>query len=149
MKKPHIRSGRKYNRGRYWIQQRDAAFARAGDKCEVSGEPLSFVEHLCRMPSCHLKDHLKVVYRRAVDHLFPERWIRKFVVGADPHVLENLVVLSSRAHAQKTAIEWRIFRGDLVGYKQELNRLGFDLALLDKAMKALCESVKGPKHETK
>ena len=94
------------------------------------------------MPECHLKTHLKVVYKRAADHLFPERWVRRFAKAADPHVLENLIVITPSLHAQKTAIEWRIFRGDLVGYKQELNRLGFDLEVLDKAMTAICASVK-------
>jgi len=79
---------------------------------------------------------------RAADHFWPERWVRRFCKAADPHVLENLVVITPSLHAKKTAIEWRIFRGDMVGYRQELNRLGFDLALLDRAMKAICESVK-------
>jgi hypothetical protein len=134
MKKPHTRSGRKYNRGRYWIQQRDAAFRRAEDACEVTGEPL-------RWWVGSVLDG-KAVWRRACDHIYPERFVRRFCPGADPHVLENLIVVTPALHAKKTAVEWRIFRGDLIGYKSELNRLGFDLALLDKAMTAICASVK-------
>ena len=68
--------------------------------------------------------------------------MRRFAKTADPHLLENLVVITPALHAKKTAVEWRIFRGDIVGYRQELNRLGFDLALLDRAMTAICKSVK-------
>lgn len=133
MKKPHTRSGRKYPRRGLWVKRRDEAFARAGDKCEVSGERLfRVIEH----------EDFKRVWRRAVDHIYPEKFCRRFCIGADPHVPENLVCISSALHAKKTAVEWRIFRGDMVGYRQELNRLGFDLALLDRAMKAICESVK-------
>ncbi len=135
MKKPRTRSGRKYPRRKLWIERRDAAFARAGERCEVSGE---FLRHT-------YKDSLSQVvwkWKRAADHLWPERWVRRFAKTADPHLLENLVVITPALHAKKTAVEWRIFRGDMVGYRQELNRLGFDLALLDRAMTAICESVK-------
>ncbi len=137
MSKPRTRSGRKYPRRKLWIERRDAAFARAGDKCEVSGEPLG---RWAGMPNDLAA--AKWSWCRAADHFWPERWVRRFCKAADPHVLENLVVITPSLHAKKTAIEWRIFRGDMVGYRQELNRLGFDLALLDRAMKAICESVK-------
>ncbi len=130
MKKPHTRSGRQYPRRKLWIERRNAAFARAGNRCEVSGEPLVW------------SLDGKKVYKRTVDHLYPEKFCRRFCVGSDPHVAENLVVLSQNLHSRKTAVEWRIFRGDLVGYRQELNQLGFDLDLLDRAMKAICASAK-------
>src|SRR5258708_27688477 len=74
MKKPRMRSGRKYHRGRYWIQQRDAAFTRAGESCEVTGEPLFFA----------LGSGLAVkeVWKRACHHILAERWVRSFVKGA-------------------------------------------------------------------
>ena len=138
MKKPHTRSGRKYPRRKLWLDRRDAAFARAGEYCEVSGE---FLRHTyADLGPKKGKVHWK--WARAADHLWPERWVRRFAKTADPHVLDNLVVITPSLHAKKTAVEWRIFRGDMVGYRQELNRLGFDLALLDRAMKAICESVK-------
>jgi hypothetical protein len=77
-----------------------------------------------------------------VDHVWPERFVRRFCIAADPHVLDNLVVITPSLHAKKTAIEYLIFRGDLLGYRRELNRLGFPQDMLDKAMKAILESVK-------
>jgi len=133
MKKPHHRSGRKYPRRRLWLQRRDEVFCRAGGRCEVTGEAILFTKP--GHPD-------QLLWKRAADHLYPERFVRRFCKGADPHVPENLVVITPALHAKKTAVEWRIFRGDMVGYRQELNRLGFDLALLDRAMKAICESVK-------
>jgi hypothetical protein len=138
MKKPRTRSGRKYPRRRLWIERRDAAFSRAGEYCEFSGE---FLRHTyADLGPKTGKVHWK--WARAVDHIWPERFIRRFCIGADPHVPENLVCVSSALHAKKTAVEWRIFRGDMVGYRGELNRLGFAPELLDRAMKAICESVK-------
>src|SRR5467141_896924 len=136
MKKPHARSDRKYPRRKLWLERRDAAFARADVTCEVTGEDLqiSYIDERTRQTLWK--------WRRAADHLWPERWVRRFAKTADPHLLENLVVITPALHAKKTAVEWRIFRGDIVGYRQELNRLGFDLALLDRAMTAICKSVK-------
>jgi len=147
MKKPRVRIGRKYHRGRLWIERRDAAFARAGDKCEVSGEPLSFVTRTCDgwincERICVNPKHLKVIYKRACHHVLAERWVRSFVKGADVHILENLVTVTPALHARLTHAEYKLFRADWIGYRQELNRLGLDLALLDRAMKAICESVK-------
>jgi hypothetical protein len=136
------RPGRKYNRGRYWIQQRDAAFARAGDKCEVSGEPLSFVRHSCGMPGCVSPKHLKIVYKRAVDHVIPERAARKLFVSCDPHVEGNLLCVSSSTHARKTAVEWKIFGGDYIGFIAELKCIGYTQEMVDRALKALADSVK-------
>jgi hypothetical protein len=135
------RAGRKYPRRSYWTKQRDVAFARAGEKCEVSGESLLFMKTL----GVNVRDReidVAFIYKRAADHVWPERFVRRFCKGCDPHVLENLVVITPSLHAQKTAIEWRIFRGDRIGYGQELRRLGFDQTLLDRAMKAIIASVK-------
>ena len=57
-------------------------------------------------------------------------------------MLENLLVVHPSIHAQKTAIEWKIYRGDYIGYAQELRRIGFDQVVIDRAMKALVASVK-------
>lgn len=136
VKKPRTRSGRKYNRGDHWIQQRDAAFSRADGRCEVTKD------ELFPRVGWYASGEPQHRWKRACDHIYPERFVRRFCKGADPHVPENLVVITPALHAKKTAVEWRIFRGDMVGYRQELNRLGFDLALLDRAMTAICESVK-------
>lgn len=81
-------------------------------------------------------------WHRACDHIIPERAVRRYCKGADPHILENLRVITPSLHSRKTAIEYLIFRWDIVGYKAALNRLGFDPEIFDHAWKALCASVK-------
>lgn len=130
--------GRKYPRRGRWIQQRDVAFARAGEKCEISGDDLGFWEE----PTGKDKSKIKWKWRRAVDHLFPERYIRRFFHGADPHISENLFCVSSRIHSMKTPVERRIYSGDFVGYCTELRRIGFQQWMIDRALKALSESEK-------
>jgi hypothetical protein len=127
------RSGRKYPRRKLWLERRDAAFERAGQICEVSGELLRFY-------TPNDPEHI-YVWKRAADHIWPERWVRRFCKAADPHILENLVVVTPSLHAQKTAVEYLIFRADMVGYRRELNRLGFPPEMLDKALKAIIASV--------
>lgn len=99
----------------------------------------------CTGDNCDLFDdgYCRIVWRRAVDHLWPERFLRRFCKAADPHVIENLVCITSSLHAKKTAVEYLIFRADMVGYRRELNRLGFPPDKLDKAMKAILDSAKG------
>lgn len=136
------RAGRKYHRGSYWIQQRDKAFERAGAKCEVSGEPLG------HWAAPVYADNLPWRWRRAADHIVPERAVRSLIAdGADPHILENLVVITPRLHSRKTAIEYLIFKADFLGYKRELNRLGYPPEMFEKAWKALCESAEKKKAE--
>ena len=137
MKKSRKRSGRKYPRRKLWIERRDAVFARAGEFCEISGVPL-----LIRIDdSPVLNPSWK--WKRAADHIWPERFVRRFIGdGADPHILENLVVITPSLHAKKTAIEYLIFRADKLGYLRELNRLGYPQELIDRAMQALCASVR-------
>ena len=144
MKKSRTRSGRKYHRGRLWIERRDAAFARAGDKCEVSGEPLSFVTKTCDTPPgvCVNPHHSKVIYRRAVDHVIPERAARRIFPSCDCHTPGNLLCVSSSIHARKTSVEWKIFRGDYIGFVAELRSIGYTQEIIDRALKALAESVK-------
>jgi hypothetical protein len=133
MKKPHTRSGRKYPRRALWIERRDAAFARAGDRCEVSGEPLfRVIEH----------EDFKRVWRRAVDHVIPERAARKLFVGCDPHCEGNLLCVSTSTHGRKTSVEWKIFRGDYIGFIAELKCIGYTQEMVDRALKALSDSVK-------
>jgi hypothetical protein len=123
--------GRKYPRRRKWIVARDAAFARAGHTCEISGECLS---------SSH-PYKFGIIWDRACDHLFPERFVRRFCKAANPHVGENLFVITPGLHAKKTAVEKHIYKGDFLRYKQELVRLGWTVEQIDRALSAIVKSV--------
>lgn len=138
--------GRKYPRRAHWIQQRDKAFARAGEKCEISGDPLRVLRHGedCMGDNC-VRYHCKLVWKRAVDHLFPERWVRRWMPGADPHITENLFCVSMRVHSMKTGVERRIYSADVIGYYTELRRIGFAQEMIDTALKALNASIKEKK----
>lgn len=127
--------GRKYPRRSKWIERRDEAFKRAGVTCEVSGEALGKFEpkFVGGTPVWKMK--------RACDHLFPERFVRRFCKAADPHVAENLYVITSGLHARKTAVEKHIYKGDFLRYKQELIRLGWDATQIDRALSAIVHSV--------
>ena len=133
------RSGRKYPRRALWIERRNEAFARAGDKCEVSEEPLGKWDYQSLTDP---EKSAKWKWRRAVDHIYPERAARNLVAGCDPHVADNLVCVSSSIHARKTAVEWKIFRGDYIGFVQELRCIGYSQERIDRAMRALCASVR-------
>jgi hypothetical protein len=130
--------GRKYPRRKHWIEQRDKVFARAGKVCEISGDALG-VEIITPMGS---NPKLKWKWKRAVDHLIPERMVRRWWKGADAHILENLYCVSMRIHAMKTPVERRLYAGDFVGYKSELIRIGWTEEQIERALKALCESEK-------
>jgi hypothetical protein len=138
--------GRKYPRRKYWIQRRDKVFERADRTCEISGDDLFVVKHGedCTDGQCDGFDdgYCKFKWKRAVDHLFPERWIRRFIPGADPHCYENLHCVSMRIHSMKTSVERRIYSGDFIGYCTELRRIGFQQHMIDCALKALYESAK-------
>lgn len=138
-KDKRARKGRKYPRRKAWIERRDAAYARACFHCEVTGEKLYTLVGDLNVDTSELNAQRQ--WRRACDHIWPERFVRRFCVAADPHVLENLVVITPSLHAKKTAVEWRIFRGDWLGYKQELVRLGFDLDMINRALAAIVKSV--------
>jgi hypothetical protein len=87
----------------------------------------------------------KTTFKRAVDHLIPERFARRFFPGGDPHVLENLYVITPELHAKKTAIERLVYKGDLVGYTTELIRLGWTREQIDRALKALWGTIPAEK----
>jgi hypothetical protein len=130
--------GRKYPRRLKWVPERDAAFARAGRVCEVSGEPLGREIPARFFParSCFWK------WERAADHIIPERYVRRFIKGANPHIKENLVVVTPVLHAKKTAIEPKLFEGDFIGFCMSARALGYDQVLIDRAIKALYASAK-------
>lgn len=126
------RSGRKYPRKKSWLKQRDACYERAQDKCEVSGERLWTQSG----PDAPIR------FRRACDHVIPERFVRRFCPGANPHILENLAAVTPAIHARKTAVEWRLFRGDMLGFQAELRRIGYPDEMVTRALKALIASAK-------
>jgi hypothetical protein len=128
--------GRKYNRGKLWIERRDEAFRRAGNRCEVSGAEIGH----WGVPDYGAKE-IPWVWKRAADHIIPERWIRQFMRGADPHLLENLIVITPKLHGQKWAVERRIYAGDWLAYIYELKKLGFEEARVKKALAALAKSI--------
>lgn len=143
------RSGRKYARtANNWKAARDEAFQRAGDTCEITGDDLVVVKHGedCTDGQCDAFDEGYCVkqWRRAVDHLIPERWVRRFCKGCNPHVRENLYCVSSSLHAKKTAIEYLLFRGDKIGYLRELNRLGWSVEYYQAAVGAILDSEQLP-----
>ncbi len=129
--------GRKYPRGQTWIERRNLAFERAGDTCEVSKEPLGFYKPVQDSDPPEDADPKRWHWRRACHHIFAERYVRRFLQGADPHILENLLVILPRIHSQITGVEWRLFSGDYIGYMAELRRIGVDQHFIDGALRAL------------
>jgi hypothetical protein len=130
--------GRKYPRRIKWIPQRDEAFERAGKVCEISGDPLGrqVPERFYPPRETYWE------WARAADHLIPERYVRRFIKGADPHIAENIFVITPALHARKTACEPRLYTGDFIGFCQDLRRLGWDQFVIDQAVKALYASAK-------
>lgn len=128
------RSGRKYPRKAAWLKQRDACYERAENACEVSKAALGkWVGTL---------DYAEWKWSRACDHIIPERWVRRFCPGANPHIIENLAAVTPQIHARKTAVEWRLFRGDMLGFQAELRRIGYNDEMVTRALKALVASAK-------
>ena len=78
----------------------------------------------------------------SLPNIVAERAARRIVPGCDPHCDGNLVTITSSLHAKITAIERKLHSIDIVGYKQELNRLGVAPEVFDRALTALCASVK-------
>ena len=136
MKKPRTRSGRKYPRPKLWIERRDAAFARAGQLCEVSGEELGYWSYNGNVADAKWR------WQRAVDHVIPERAARRIFPSCDCHTPGNLLCVSTSIHARKTSVEWKIFRGDYIGFVAELRSIGYSQEIIDRALKALSDSVK-------
>jgi hypothetical protein len=137
MKRVH-RSGRKYNRSaKNWIPQRDACYERAGGVCEVSG--LSLSVEIWNDEETQL---LGIRWNRACHHVIAERFVRKFFKGVSPHILENLLAVTPALHSKLTNAENKLFKADWLGYRTELHRLGMDLAVLDRAFRALCSEEK-------
>lgn len=140
------RPGRRYSRGKYWIEQREAVWERAGGICEVTGDDLFITIHGedCDGHNCDNFDdgYCYTTRRWACHHLVPERVCRRIVPGSQPHILENLVGIVVPLHSRVTAIEAKLSKADWLGWRLACYRLGFPYERLDAAFKALCESVK-------
>ena len=108
---------------------------RAGEKCEISGEPLVWWKGPLLTG--------RKIWRRAVDHLISERFVRRFIGnGADPHVDENLYCISTSLHGRKLQVERTLYRGDWLSFCSGMIRLGWSQQQLDRALSALCRSAK-------
>lgn len=100
----------------------------------------------CEIHKCQL---LLSSHQGHIDHIVPEQFVFERRIG-DPHARENLICICREDHGRKTAIEWRLYRGDLVGFLDELRVLGWDLdrvkvalrlyGLLDSAREMRCQS---------
>ena len=61
----------------------------------------------------------------SVDHIVPYRLALEYgqKEGIDPNHPDNLICLCRGHHTQKTHIERRLLRGDLVGFEADMRRL--------------------------
>lgn len=119
-------------RGRLWREI--CASARTG-KCELE----KCQENLTLASGKHLGH---------IDHIVPEQFIFEHGLG-DAHAHVNLIDICREDHGRKTAVEWRLYRGDAIGYIDELRRLGWDVertkvalrfyGLLDPAREQRCQ----------
>jgi hypothetical protein len=68
-----------------------------------------------------------------IDHVCPWRWVEEHT-NQNPHARENLICVHASEHGEKTAVEHLLFRGRIVQYVTELNRIGFPMERVKKAM---------------
>jgi len=68
-----------------------------------------------------------------VDHLLAWRWVEEHT-DQNPHARENLICIHASEHGAKTAVEHLLFRGRVVQYLAELNRIGFPARNVKRAM---------------
>lgn len=130
MLKATKRTGRKYGRKRGFAEARKLAADRDGNTCPISGAAM--------------RQGYGGTTRvfRACDHLIPERFARRYFPGCNPHILENLLTVHPSVHARKTAAEMYLYRGNLVSFKQEVCRIGYNWVLFENALAALAESAR-------
>ena len=113
------RPGSAPSRGAGWQRARKA----------VSGQPCA----ICGTTHGRLRRKgLRSVFH--VDHILAARLIQHHKLG-DPHARVNLLTLCSRCHAKKRRAEDRLCnRTNIVGWLQELNRIGFPMERVRRAM---------------
>lgn len=69
-----------------------------------------------------------------MDHIIAARFIEAHRLG-DPNALVNLLVLCARCHPKKRRAEDRLCKKtNIIGWLQELNRVGYPMELVRKAM---------------
>jgi len=96
------RSGRWY-RLRAWARIRKAILARDGQACQAFVTPLERTDH-----SRNLHVH----------HIVPERWIRRWMKGADAHTPGNLLTVCAACHGRLTAAEAPLFAGNWLEFRR-------------------------------
>lgn len=99
-----------------WTRERNRA---RREICEVCLRPTAFPD---------LNEWGEPITRNEakVDHIVSERLIRLMKLGK-PHTPQNLISLCQECHSKKTAIEWMLDSGNLLGFVSELKRLGWNL----------------------
>lgn len=71
-----------------------------------------------------------------VDHVIAARFIEQHQLG-DPNASVNLVTLCAQCHPKKRKAENRLCnRTNILGWLQELNRIGFPMGRVVKALRA-------------
>ena len=125
--------GRWYSRRIRFTERQRQAVARDGETCPISGLPLVTIVAGRRH------------YFRHVDHLWSEKFCRSYIKGSDPHILENLLCIHPSVHGRKTAAERYLYAGNLLSFKQEVIRIGFDWTVFERALTALNKSASGKK----
>ena len=107
------RPGSAPSRGVGWGKVRAAV---SGGCCAICGAPtVKSVAHHC-------------------DHILPLRFVVEHKLG-DPHAQVNIVLLCQKCHPKKRRAEDKLCnRTNIVGWLQELNRIGFPMERVKKAM---------------
>jgi hypothetical protein len=72
-----------------------------------------------------------IVANQIVDHIFPVRFLLH--MNLDPHVLVNTISLCNSCHARKLQHETRIFAGDVLGFIEGLNLIGYPMKRVEES----------------
>ena len=128
MLKAAERDGRWYSRRKGFSEARQVAYQNMPRLCPITGLPM-----LLNVGGP------KMCFRHA-DHVWPERWVRKHMKGADPHIQQNIFVIHPTAHARKTAAEIYLYAGNWHSFEAEMRKLGYPLEKFADAMAALKQS---------
>jgi hypothetical protein len=108
-KHPLWRGNRRHDRGPTWKANQDLARKRDGNACQSL--------------SCRQLSHRKE--KASVDHIVPYRLAVKYGAqdGIDPNHQDNLICLCRGCHARKTQSESRLLRGDMIGFRSDMQTL--------------------------
>jgi hypothetical protein len=130
------RSGRWYSRRKHFTAQKALCYARDGDRCQFCQMPMLQVSK----PEVNPDSNSKPKWDRHCHHFLAEKWVRTYVKGADPHIMENLAAVHSGCHARATAAERLLFDANWLGFLREMNILGVSAHVLNGALSALTVS---------